>query len=168
MKRRKGRVYILRVGLRDDDTVYKIGLTQRAIQFRMQEILMSFYSKYKYFPRIEILRGHEKGSLIANFKGVEAHLLWMYKSQKIVWQKKFNGSSEFVRIDSEDKLLKDYDKTVKDMGSHVEELGDALNSVKQEIKDDGLRPNANIESKPMSGFACNDLMPSWEKEKLVF
>lgn len=111
-KRYTKRVYVMRVTLKDE-VVHKIGVTGRLLKKRLFEIADSFYSAYGYNPMIEVIRGDKKNHRIEGFIEMETHLLALYKHTQVKWQKAFNGSSEFRRVD-EDKLLIEYDKAIKE------------------------------------------------------
>ncbi len=153
MRKRKCRVYLLRVTLRNE-ILYKIGITCRRLNTRVIEIADSFLKANGYVPMIEVLRGDKPSSRCFNYFGVESHLLWMYKMQKVSWVKKFSGSSEFRRLDTrksqnEEKLLSDYDKTMKELGAHVTTIDDDLSDIKDDVSNEGRLENV-VEVGPVS------------------
>lgn len=107
-----GKVYIFKLILADDTVVYKIGITTRSkIEDRLGEVLMTFFTKYRYVPR----------TTVKKFKACEGHLdkekklHKMYADYKYIFDKKFSGSTEFFRIEDEKMLVKNYDNVLSDI-----------------------------------------------------
>ena len=141
---RKRRVYILKIGLKEE-TLYKIGITGRRLHTRIIEIIASFLHTYGYAPSIEILRGDKTKHRTHNWSRIEADLLAMFSYGKIDWsgggKKRVDGHSEYRRVD-EKTLLLEYDKIIKSDGNkmteHKESLEDGLEDIKSQVSNDGL------------------------------
>jgi hypothetical protein len=109
---KKGKCYIMRFTLEDGDVVHKVGVTTRRIETRVKEVANSFCDTYKYMPMVQVLKKEN----IPNYFGVEGFMLRTHKHLKVKWVTRFDGSSEFIRVPDEDKLLEEYMDTIVKFG----------------------------------------------------
>jgi len=104
-----GIVYMISFQVDDEDgnpvELVKIGITNRSVYDRLQEILISFLKVYRYVPRTRLLRFKK----FDNYELVEKYLHWYYEEDIIEFEKKFSGSTEFFQIDDTDELKEHYD-----------------------------------------------------------
>lgn len=84
--------------------VYKIGVTGRSVEDRVSEILLSFYTKYRYFPYCKPKRFRK----IPNAYRTEADLLDYFKEYKYNSKYKFSGSTELISGIDLDRVLDKY------------------------------------------------------------
>lgn len=98
-------ILIMQIG---EDTVYKIGMTTRAIEDRVVEILTSFWKKYRYFPRTETKRFKTTDNVFAKESAMHFH----FDNVKYIPQYKTDGSNELFLIDDLDHLLDIYSRCI--------------------------------------------------------
>lgn len=101
-KSKHGRLYIFKFTLDNDVVVYKIGMchSARALD-RMMEVLRAFFKVYRYVPRCELRR--DKKVLIPRL--VEKHIHGLLEEWSYIFNKKFDGSTEFFFDIDEDEVL---------------------------------------------------------------
>lgn len=100
-----GTLYILILDI-DGTTVYKVGVTKRAVEDRVQEITLSYFYKYRYFCYCKPKRFR----LVEDVYKKETEMHRALKEFKYEAQHKFSGSTElFVGIEL-DTLLEVYDR----------------------------------------------------------
>jgi len=107
-----GRLYVIKLVLKDGTTVHKIGMcnSDRSTD-RLMEILRSFFTIYRYTPYAELRR--DKKVRIPYI--VENYIHRLLRDCKYTFDKKFNGSSEVFEIDEEEFLEYLDGFTYKDM-----------------------------------------------------
>lgn len=108
----RGIVYLIRMELDDGLVVWKIGITTRKIEDRLQEIVISFFKKYRYIPRTSV----KKFSSCDNYFEVETRLHKEYKDSSYKFDKVFSGSCEFFSDLDEDRLVERYIEVMKELG----------------------------------------------------
>ena len=105
-KHKEGRIYILRVKLKDGEIIHKVGMTNttnRSVD-RMMEILRSFFNTYRYIPQTQLIRDRKfKIPFI-----VEKYIHNILLDYRHKFDKKFSGSTEFFDI-NEDVFLEWFD-----------------------------------------------------------
>ena len=84
--------------------IYKIGITERDPVDRFMEVIRSYYQIYRHIPRCGIKRFRK----VAKYREVEKELHSIYKDKQYQFEKKFDGSTEFFKLD-EDELLERYE-----------------------------------------------------------
>lgn len=107
LKSDKGIVYVLRVDL-DTGPVVKIGYTSRdKVEERVSEILVSFWKRLRYFPRLYVAR-YQK---VDNPLSVEKRLHEYFVDCKCEMEEWVSGYTEFFKVDVE--VVKEvYDRLV--------------------------------------------------------
>ena len=98
-----GIVYILYMWI-DDVRVVKIGVTTRAIEERVVEILTSYWHKYRVFPKLYPKRFKKTTRILEK----EQMLHTYFADRKYEFAEKFDGSSEYFLLDNEAELLEVY------------------------------------------------------------
>ena len=106
---RAGILYVLVFILDDGTEVYKIGVTSRDVQYRVCEILSSFWSKYRYFPYCR----PKKFSSMDDVYAKEAMMHKYFDEYRYEPEHKFSGSTEFFKGVELDEVIRVY-KLVKD------------------------------------------------------
>lgn len=105
-KKVEGTVYVFKMILDCGTTVYKVGITSRdRVEDRLGEVVMSFFSKYRYIPRTTIKRFRKNVS----YESIERTLHKEFDYCCYEFDKKFGGSTEFFCLE-EDVLLERYDE----------------------------------------------------------
>lgn len=105
----QGTVYIIKMVLDCGTTVYKIGITTRAVEDRLAELVIDMFKKIRYIPRTSLKRFSKS----SNYRHVELELLEMFKEHKYEWYRTFGGCNEFICGVEEELLLEEYDKRMK-------------------------------------------------------
>lgn len=111
-----GIVYILYMWV-DDVKVVKIGVTTRAIEERVVEILTSYWHKYRVFPKLYPKRFTKTTRILEK----EQMLHKYFEKRKHEFDKKFDGSSEYFLLDNEAELLEVYDACLEGIDVNGEE-----------------------------------------------
>lgn len=105
----RGMVYIFKMMLDDDVVIYKVGITSRErIEERLGEVLMSFFTQYRYVPRTTVKRFRK----VDNPKGIEGKLHKLLEEYRYCSEKVFSGCTEFFHGIEEDELLRMYDEVI--------------------------------------------------------
>lgn len=104
----KGILYILIIRLEDNTEVVKIGVTKRKIEDRIQEILLSFYTAYRYFPYCYPKRFKTTTDVF----GKESILHKEFALSSYTFDKKFGGYTEFFKDLDMDLVLKRYEEII--------------------------------------------------------
>ena len=105
----RGMVYVFKMILDEDVVVYKVGITSRdRIEERLGEVLMSFFTQYRYVPRTTVKRFRK----VDNPKGIEGKLHKLLEEYRYCSEKVFSGCTEFFHGIEEDELLRMYDEVI--------------------------------------------------------
>jgi hypothetical protein len=97
--KRPGILYILLIEL-EGKSLVKIGVTHRAIEERVVEILTSIFKKYREFPYCRPKRFRTTTDIYSK----EKLLHTMFESKKYKTAKKFSGHTEFFDMPLEDAV----------------------------------------------------------------
>ena len=104
-----GITYIIKMVLDDGTVIYKVGVTARdTIYDRLSEILISMFKQLRYVPRTTVKRCGKSN----RYEHIERSLLKSYESSRYIFDKKFSGSTEFIRCADECELLGRYDNLI--------------------------------------------------------
>ena len=87
----EGIVYLLVIWLDDGTEVYKIGVTKRDIQDRVCEILTSYWTQYRVFPKCYPKRYRKTNCIYEKEAAIHKELA----EYQWVPEKPFSGSTEF-------------------------------------------------------------------------
>lgn len=98
-----GIVYILYMWI-EDVKVVKIGVTTRAVEERVVEILTSYWQKHRIFPKLYPKRFKKTTKILDK----EAMLHKYFEDRRYVFEEKFDGSTEYFTLDNEAELLEVY------------------------------------------------------------
>ena len=112
-----GILYLVHFKLEGKDLV-KIGVTNRSIEERMSEVLVSIFKKYREFPYCRPKRFRKTGNAYEK----EASLLKHFKNYSYTTEKKFSGSTEFVDAPL-DKVVAVYEELLKGDITHESLMG---------------------------------------------
>ena len=100
-----GIVYLIKMELDNGDTIIKIGVTGRkSVQDRLMENISAFFMCHRYIPRTTLI----KHSRTKDYFRAEKLLHRIYKKDKYVFEKQFQGYSEYFQISDVDKLKELY------------------------------------------------------------
>ena len=105
-----GILYVLYMWIDDvDDYVVKIGITKRPVTERVVEILTSFHSQYRYFPRLYIKRFRK----VDNVMYKEKQMHEFFGGYSYSFCKAFGGHTEYFSGIEEEYLLDAYERCTK-------------------------------------------------------
>ena len=102
--RETGTVYVMKFNM-GEYYVYKVGITERNVVDRFMEVVRSMFQANRVIPRCGIKRFRK----VANYRKVEQELHAHFREFNYKFEKKFDGSTEFFKVD-EEVLLKKYDE----------------------------------------------------------
>jgi len=128
---KEGRVYVLRLVLKDGTILHKVGMTHSGRSTdRMMEILRSFFISNRYVPQCELRRDRPfKIPLI-----VEKHLHKLLSPLSHTFDgSKFSGSTELFQNVDEESLLEYIDNFTYDKLLHVTEMSTEEHELIMEI-----------------------------------
>ena len=118
----KGKVYIMKIKFREEEEhVYKIGVTINNPVDRLMTILRSFCMTSRYVPDASVKRFKTTERIYKK----EAMLHKYFKEQQYTHEKKFDGSSEFFKVE-EELLLQVYQDCIDGIDINSEEYGVVL------------------------------------------
>lgn len=102
----EGTVYVFKMVLDCGNVVYKVGITSRdRVEDRLGEVVLSFFSKYRYIPRTTVKRYRKSVS----YEQLEREIHKELSIHAFEFDKTFGGCTEFFCAD-EDVILDIYDK----------------------------------------------------------
>jgi hypothetical protein len=104
--KKEGILYILIMEV-EGDTLVKIGVTSRKVEDRVQEILVSIWKKYRYFPWCYIKRYKKVGGHLDK----EARLHKIFEEYRYPLEK-VSGGTEFFKVNPE-HIVNTYEAMVK-------------------------------------------------------
>lgn len=99
-----GIVYLLYMWI-DDVRVVKIGVTGRKVEERVVEILTSYWTQYRVFPKLYPKRFKTTNGILAK----EQMLHKYFADRKYVFDKRFDGCTEYFVIEDDEELLAVYE-----------------------------------------------------------
>lgn len=106
----EGIVYVLVIWLEDGTEVYKVGVTKRDIQDRVCEILTSYWTQYRVFPKCYPKRYRKTNNIYEKETKIHKEL----KEYEYTFEKQFSGSTEFFSGVELAKVVSIYEDILQD------------------------------------------------------
>ena len=105
----EGIVYLLIIWLDDGTEVYKVGVTKRDIQDRVCEILTSYWTQYRVFPKCYPKRFRKTDQIYEKEAAIHKEL----KEYSFSFEKQFSGCTEFFSGVELAKVLEVYESILQ-------------------------------------------------------
>jgi hypothetical protein len=87
-------------------TIYKVGITSRKVQHRLSEVVMSMFNHWRYIPRTSVKRYR----MSKGFRKIEKEMHQLLLSGSVMMDDKISGHTEFFYVNSEERLIEEYEK----------------------------------------------------------
>lgn len=139
-RKKDAMVYLIKMVLDCGKTVVKIGITTRkSIHDRLMENVLAFFMTYRYIPRTSV----KKFSRTPYYTEVEAYLHRTYKEKQTVFEKQFQGWTEYFDVEDIDELVATYEMVMANPLEYITPTDKAV-EVAKKVEKDASTPEESI------------------------